>query len=176
MGVENLLAAFEQLIGMDGLVIAGEVQKGHEKYMAGLKQTVTGQLERGQITLRTEFIPDAEVELLLKAASVLVLPYYEIFQSGVLFMGYAFGLPLITTDVGSFRAEIAEGRTGYLCRPGDPADLARTIEAYFASDLYRDLGTTRQDIKKYAEVHHSGSAAAESTRDVYMDLMRRTQA
>ena len=105
-----------------------------------------------QIILRTQFIPDREMEVYLKAADVLVLPYKEIFQSGVLFLAYSFGLPVVATDVGSFREEIVEGQTGFLCRPGDPADLARTpSQRYFASELYRNLGAERQKIKDYAE-------------------------
>src|SRR2546430_12286650 len=52
--------------------------------------------------------------------SVLVLPYTRIFQSGVLFLGYSFGLPAIVADVGSLREEIIEGATGFVFTPCDP--------------------------------------------------------
>ena len=39
--------------------------------------------------------PDEETELYFKAADVLILPYTHVFQSGVLFLGYSFGLPAI---------------------------------------------------------------------------------
>src|ERR1700685_2870404 len=107
---------------------------------------IPSEIERGQIILKAQFIPDEDMEIYLKAADVMVLPYNEIFQSGVLFLSYAFGLPVIATDVGSFREEIVEGNTGFLCQPGDPAALAKTIDKYFASDLYRNLGARRQQI------------------------------
>ena len=91
------------------------------------------------------------MELYLKGADVLVLPYKEIFQSGVLFLAYSFGLPVVATDVGSFREEIVEGSTGFLCQPGDPAELAKAIETYFASDLFKNLKVRRQELKDYAE-------------------------
>jgi glycosyltransferase involved in cell wall biosynthesis len=112
------------------------------------------------------------MELYLKAADVLVLPYKEIFQSGVLFLAYSFGLPVVATDIGSFREEIIEGRTGFLCRPGDPIDMAQTIETYFSSDLYRDLSRRRQDIRDYAYSHHSWDAVGDLTRSVYVELLR----
>jgi glycosyltransferase involved in cell wall biosynthesis len=155
------------------LIIAGEVQKGNEKYLAEIQQVVRRELDRGQIILKIQFIPDEEMEVYLKAADVLVLPYNKIFQSGVLFLGYSFGLPVIATDVGSFREEIVEGETGFLCRPGDPSELARTIATYFASYLYRNLGTRRQQLKDYADVHHSWDAVAELTRNVYAELLGR---
>jgi glycosyltransferase involved in cell wall biosynthesis len=172
-GIEHLLKAFQKLAERDAdyrLIIAGEAEKGNEGYLNRIKHMIPSELERGQIILKAQFIPDGEMEVYLKAADVLVLPYNEIFQSGVLFLGYSFGLPVIATDVGSFREEIVEGETGFLCRPGDPADLAKTIASYFASPLYRDLGTRRQEIKDYADVHHSWHAVADLSRNVYANL------
>jgi D-inositol-3-phosphate glycosyltransferase len=172
-GIEHLLEAFQRLAEGDAnyrLIIAGEVQKENEGYLSQIKQMIPSELERGQIILKAQFIPDEEMELYLKAADVMVLPYNEIFQSGVLFLGYSFGLPLIATDVGSFREEIVEGRTGFLCRPCDPTDLAKAIEIYFGSDLYRDLDGTRKKIRNHANIHHSWTAVAELTRSAYVKL------
>jgi glycosyltransferase involved in cell wall biosynthesis len=172
-GIEHLLAAFQKLAERDAdyrLIIAGEVQKGNEGYLNQIKQMIPSEIERGQIILKTQFIPDEEMELYLKAADVMVLPYNSIFQSGVLFLGYSFGLPVIATDVGSFREEIVDGRTGFLCRPGDPTDLAKGIETYFGSDLYRSLDRTRREIRNHANIHHSWAAVAELTRNAYAKL------
>jgi glycosyltransferase involved in cell wall biosynthesis len=109
----------------------------------------------------------------LKAADVLVLPYKEIFQSGVLFLAYSFGLPVVATDVGSFREEIVEGQTGFLSKPGDPTEFAKAIEGYFASDLFKNLKDRRQEIKDYAGANHSWHAVAELTRNAYAALLGR---
>jgi D-inositol-3-phosphate glycosyltransferase len=178
-GVEHLLAAFKQLAARDStyrLIVAGEVQKGNETYLMTLKQSVVSELENGQILLRTEFIPDEEMEVYLKAADVLVLPYIEIFQSGVLFLGYSFGLPVIATDVGAFREEIVEGVTGYVCKAADPEDLAATLRIYFESDLYRSLDKQREKIRERAEIHHSWGAVAGLTRSIYAELLGRSVA
>jgi D-inositol-3-phosphate glycosyltransferase len=173
-GIEYLLAAFQTLVAADGqyrLIIAGEVQKGNEKYLESLMQAMPAEMEDGRVILKTQFIPDEDMEIYLKAADVLVLPYKDIFQSGVLFLGYSFGLPVIVTDVGSFREEVVEGKTGYLCKPGDPEDLAKTIETYFASELYRNLGTQRQVIMDHADTFHSWSAVADLTRKAYEGML-----
>jgi glycosyltransferase involved in cell wall biosynthesis len=175
-GIEHLLAAFRQLVTTHAnyrLIIAGEPKKGSEKYLDEIQQTISRDCNPGQVILKIQFIPDAEMELFLKAADVLVLPYNEIFQSGVLFLGYSFGLPVVATDVGSFREEIIEGRTGFLCRPGDPADLAKAIETYFASDLFKGLNNHRREIKDYAYANHSWGAVGELTRNVYEELLGR---
>jgi D-inositol-3-phosphate glycosyltransferase len=175
-GIEHLLAAFHLLADRHSyyrLIIAGEPKKGSEEYRHQIEQTVKTEFAPDQIILKIQFIPDVEMELYLKAADVLVLPYKEIFQSGVLFLAYSFGLPVVATDVGSFREEIVEGRTGFLCQPGDPAELAKAIETYFASDLYRSLKVRRQEIKDYADANHSWNAVADLTRNAYAELLGR---
>jgi D-inositol-3-phosphate glycosyltransferase len=175
-GIEHLLAAFHPLAANHSnyrLIIAGEPKKGSEEYRNEIEQTVNTEFTPGQIIMKMRFIPDDEMEVYLKAADVLILPYKEIFQSGVLFLAYSFGLPVVATDVGSFREEIVEGRTGFLCQPGDPAELAKAIETYFASDLYKNLKVRRQEIKDYADANHSWNAVADLTRNAYSELLGR---
>ena len=107
-----------------------------------------------------------------KAADVLALPYRHIYQSGVLFLGYSFGLPVIAADVGTLREDVIEGRTGFLCKPEDPVDLARAIETYFASDLFQSLHTWRKEIRQYAHERHSWDVVGHMTRNVYAELLR----
>ena len=175
-GIEHLLAAFQQLAKREAkyrLIIAGEPKKGSEDYLDEIREIANRDFGRREIIMKFQFIPDDQMELYLKAADVLVLPYKDIFQSGVLFLAYSYGLPVVAMDVGSFREEIVEGKTGFLCRPGDTADLARALETYFLSDIYRNLGTRRQEIKDYANRVHSWNAVADLTRTAYAEMVRR---
>jgi len=176
-GIEYLLNAFRLLLADEQanyrLLVAGEPKKGSEEYLHEIRQSVARDFKQGQVILRIQFIPDEEMELYLKGADVLVLPYKEIFQSGVLFLAYSFGLPVVATDVGSFREEIVEGSTGFLCKPGDPADLAKAIETYFASDLFKNLKVRRPELVEYANANHSWQAVAELTRSAYVKMLGR---
>jgi D-inositol-3-phosphate glycosyltransferase len=178
-GIEYLLDAFRLLLADEHanyrLIVAGEPMKGSEEYLHKIQQSIRRDFNQGQVILRIQFIPDDEMELYLKAADVLVLPYKEIFQSGVLFLAYSFGLPVVATDVGSFREEIVEGNTGFLCKPGESAELARAIERYFASDLYKNLKVRRSELKDYANANHSWHAVAELTRNAYSIMLGRNQ-
>jgi glycosyltransferase involved in cell wall biosynthesis len=176
-GIEYLLDAF-RLLSADKqanyrLIVAGEPKKGSEEYLHEIQQSVKRDFNEGQVILRIQFIPDEEMETYLKGADVLVLPYKEIFQSGVLFLAYSFGLPVVATDVGSFREEIVEGSTGFLSKPGDPAELAKAIETYFASDLFKSLKVRRQEIKDYANANHSWHAVAALTCNAYAKMLGR---
>lgn len=174
-GIEYLLAAFRELASKGSdykLVIAGEPKRGSEEYLREIQGILEKDFEPSQIISRIQFIPDADMEIYLKGADVLVLPYKDIFQSGVLFLAYSYGLPVVATDVGSFREEIVDGETGFLCQPGDTQDLARTLERYFASDLYRNLRTRRGEIREYAQRVHSWDAVAELTLKAYEQSLR----
>ena len=90
---------------------------------AEIQRAIERDVSRWRVLQRIGFIPDEETELYFKAADVLVLPYTRVYQSGVIVLGYTFGLPVIAADVGSLREEIVEGKTGFLCKPGDSIAL-----------------------------------------------------
>ena len=173
-GLEYLIAAFQRIVARRveyHLIIAGSLMKGCERYWDEIQQTISRSVNRGQIIQKIYHIPDEETELYFKAADVLILPYRHIFQSGVLVLGYGFGLPVVAADVGSLREDIIEGKTGFVCRPEDPVDLAKAIETYFSSDLYRGLNSRRQEIREYANERHSWNTVGQLTRKVYAELL-----
>jgi glycosyltransferase involved in cell wall biosynthesis len=173
-GLEHLVAAFPELSkkNMDlRIVIAGKVKKGHEDYWAKIQSVINTNGNATKVLQRIEHIPDEDVEVYFKAADVLVLPYNQIFQSGVPFLAYNFGLPVIATDVGSLREDILEGKTGYICKPQDPADLAERVKIFFESELFRQLERYRIEIQKFANDRYSWSRVAEITEMVYARLL-----
>jgi D-inositol-3-phosphate glycosyltransferase len=173
-GVEHLVAAFQRIAARDEnyrLIVAGEPKKGSEQYLRDIKQIIEGDASRAHIIQKIEFVPDEETELYFKAADVLVLPYTEVFQSGVLFLAYSFGLPVIATDVGSFRDDIVPGETGYLARSCSAEDLGNAIETYFKSELYESLDRRREEIRQFANARNSWNVVGEKTCKVYEELL-----
>jgi glycosyltransferase involved in cell wall biosynthesis len=173
-GLERLVPAFLKVAERNPeyrLIIAGQVRKGCEQYLQNVLQEVDAHPSRHQVIKKLHFVPDSETELYFKAADVVVLPYVEIFQSGVLFLAYSFGLPAVVSDIGSFRDDVVEGENGFLYDPQDPNSLARTIEKYFASNLYADLDKRREDIRAAALQAHSWETVGRITRGVYEQLL-----
>jgi D-inositol-3-phosphate glycosyltransferase len=173
-GLEYLIAAMSELAKEDkelGLIIAGRIKPGYASYWNAIQSEISRAGLEKRIIQHVRFIPEAEVELYFKAADAVVIPYVEIFQSGVPFLSYSFGLPVIATDVGSLRNDIIEAKTGFLCRAKDPADLARTIRTYFASDLYRNLEARRSQIREFANDRNSWTRVGEILEGVYRRLL-----
>jgi glycosyltransferase involved in cell wall biosynthesis len=172
-GLEYLVDALALWSGKDSdfrLIIAGK-PKGFAQYWEDVQAAIISKGLQERVIAKIEYIPDESVEVYFKAADVLVIPYTHVFQSGVLFLGYSFGLPVIATDVGSLREEIVEGETGFICRPEDSADLARAIEQYFGSALFAELEARRSSIRAFANDRYSWAKVARLTQAVYTRLL-----
>jgi glycosyltransferase involved in cell wall biosynthesis len=172
-GLEYLVDAFLELARKDAsyrLIIVGR-PKGEKEYWDGLQKKIAGSGFRERVIQKIEFVPDAATELYFKAADVLMLPYNHIFQSGVLFLGYSFGLPVIASDVGSFREEIILGQTGYIFAPRDTKGLIRNIEEFFGSELYKNLAVHRPEIQAFANDRYSWNKVTTITKAVYHRLL-----
>lgn len=173
-GLEYLIGAFRDIAQKRHdyrLVIAGRPDQC-DSYWRPVRSGLSREIESGLVLLRPDFIPDNEVEVYFKAADVLVLPYRDIYQSGVLFLAHSFGLPVLAADVGSLRDEIVEGETGFIVGPEDTDGLARAIEHYFESDLYANLSSRRQSIREFATERHSWDVVGRTTMEVYAGLLR----
>jgi D-inositol-3-phosphate glycosyltransferase len=174
-GLEYLTAAFQRLAPQHPdfrLIIAGW-PKYCDEYWAALRDSIGEDVRNGRVILRAEYIPDEETEVYFKAADVLVLPYRHIYQSGVLFLGYGFGVPVLAADVGALKDEIVEGETGFVFRAEDPADLVKTVEQYFCSDLFANLGAKRAEIQDFAKKRYSWDIVGQTTLNIYEHLARR---
>jgi glycosyltransferase involved in cell wall biosynthesis len=172
-GLEYLLAAFINLSKEDKhyrLLIVGK-PKGSGDYWEHISRTIAGSGVGDRIIKKIEYVPDEAIELYFKAADVLILPYTHVFQSGVLFLGYSFGLPAIVADVGSLQEEIVEGETGFAFNSEDSSDLASKIDSYFRSGLFNNLETRRRQIQDYANARYSWAQVANITLEVYSKLI-----
>jgi glycosyltransferase involved in cell wall biosynthesis len=116
--------------GIDVLLEAWREIADAELWIVGMpRMDVTQLRESAPSSVRwiSRFIPDEEVASYFRRADLVVLPYREIDQSGVLATALAFGAPLLLTAVGGFPEVAARGGAA-LVEPGDPAALADELQ------------------------------------------------
>ena len=77
------------------------------------------------------FITDDELPAYFRRADLVVLPYREIDQSGVLFTALAFGKPMLLSDVGGF-PEVADAGAARTFPAGDANALREAIRELIA--------------------------------------------
>jgi len=173
-GIETLIDAAALLVQKDPsiiLIVAGR-PKRQSDYISKLKTQAGKCLPEKNLMLRLHFIPENEVETYFSAADCIVLPYKRIFQSGVLFLAYRFGIPIIATDVGSFSVDIIDGKTGWICKPNDAEDMAAQLRKFFDSTLFHQRDGTRASIVEFAEKKYSWTNIGRQTYEVYTDLVK----
>lgn len=92
--------------------------------------------------INNRFISNHEVPKFFRRASVVVLPYIEASQSGVVAVAYAFGKPVVVTDVGSIPEVVDEGMTGFVIPPNNSKSLANAlIKILKDNELRKQMGT-----------------------------------
>lgn len=125
------------------LLVAGEYYSSPEPY---LKLINDNHLE-GFVELRTDFIPDNEVNLYFSASDMVVQPYKSATQSGVTQIGYHFNKPMLVTNVGGLSEIIQDGKIGYVVEP-DIQEIANALVDFYENDRVAEFETNIVEEKK----------------------------
>ncbi|MFW5995098.1 MAG: glycosyltransferase family 4 protein [Spirochaetia bacterium] len=105
-----------------------------------------------------------DVRPVIEEADCIVLPTaYREGTPRVLLEAAAMSRPIITTDIPGARDVVEDGRSGYLCRPRDPNDLADKLEEFLllASDQRRAMGEAG---RRHVETHYDENLVIEAYR------------
>ncbi len=166
-GLQHLIAA-EPLITRRvpdaRIVIAGEGEP-FEKYERMM-------VDKDHFIVHNHHIPDDQVARLFQEAAVVVLPYTEASQSGVLAIAYSFGKPVVATRVGGIPEVVDDGATGYLVDPADPPGLAAAIVTLLEDPQRRREMGQRALARARGEL--SWAAIARQTVHVYQEAVCRS--
>jgi glycosyltransferase involved in cell wall biosynthesis len=114
------------------LLVAGEFYEDEKQYREQIEKLDIGKL----LILRTEFIPDSEVQYYLCAADAVIQPYRNATQSGVTPLAYHFEKPMIVTNVGGLPSLVPDRKAGLVVEPVAAAIAAGIIEFYQLGENY----------------------------------------
>jgi len=126
--------------GIDVLLEAWRGIDDAELWVVGLPKMDIAPLQAAappNVRFVPRFVADAELPAYFRRADLVVLPYREIDQSGVLFTALAFGTPLLLSAVGGF-PEVAASGAAELVPPGDPAALHDALSRLLADPAARE--------------------------------------
>ncbi|MBT4979618.1 MAG: glycosyltransferase family 4 protein [Gemmatimonadetes bacterium] len=165
-GLDLLIAAMPEVLSACPkalLLVAGHVEVGNqEEYEAQIADLDLG--PEGLVQ-RYGYLSNEDMICYVRAADLVVLPYREIYQSGVVFLAYTFGRAVLATRVGSFPETVEEGRSGWLVEPEDVPGLSRAlVAALSAPDKLREAGDYARHL---ADTRYGWPDIARQTEKVY---------
>jgi glycosyltransferase involved in cell wall biosynthesis len=121
--------------------------------------------DESRFEIHNRFIANQEIPRFFRRASLVVLPYTEASQSGIIPIAYVFGKPVVVTDVGSIPEVVDEEKTGYIVPPNDPQKLAQAIIKVLKDPELRQTMGHNAAIKASTDL--SWEMVAQKTTEVY---------
>jgi alpha-maltose-1-phosphate synthase len=120
--------------------------------------------------VHNRYIAEEEIPVFFNRAKIIILPYIEATQSGIVPIAYAFKKPVVVTDVGSIPEVVDDGKTGFIIPPKDSELLAEAIIKLLKNDkLRKEMGENAYN-KMKEEL--SWDKIAEKTIEVYKDVIK----
>jgi len=163
-GIGVLLEAFKRIkdeVPDAKLILAGSGDIGpYKNLLAGLKD----------VEIVNRWIPDNEVAQYFQVADLVVVPYIDASQSGVIPLAYSFGLPVVASRIGGIPEQVDDGKTGFLVEPGNAEVLAEKCTFLLMNrELLKEMG--RRALEK-SKTELSWSRAANKLIEVVLELSR----
>ena len=128
-GLQYLIRAMPEVLRRIDctLLIAGEFYDPKEEYLSLIAELG---LEADTIVV-DQYIHNEEVSLYFCSSDVVILPYVDATQSGIVQIAYGLGVPVITTRVGGLPEAVEDGKTGLLVEKESSEELAKAIIDYY---------------------------------------------
>ena len=167
-GLEDLLDILEDILVDEKdlfLVVGG---KCYDATLESRLKEFSNKFKHNSL-VRTEYIPDEDIQILMNASDVGILPYREITTSGALLLYMSFRKPVIVPDLEPIK-ELLQG-SGIYYRQGDNKDLARVMLE--AKSGFYNLVKLSQEVFQISQKYQWDNIA-EKTVEFYNDLLSKT--
>ncbi|SHM41880.1 Glycosyltransferase involved in cell wall bisynthesis [Cyclobacterium lianum] len=115
-------------------------------------------------------LSNREIAELNESASLVVCPYLSASQSGVVMTSFAFGNPILATNVGALPEMVENNVTGMIIAPGNAADLSHAIVDLFQNQT--KLQYLRDNVlKRNEDSDNSWSSISRKTYRLYQRIL-----
>lgn len=137
-GLKHLLRAMPEIVSKlpdCKLLVVGAFSNDKEEYLNLIKEL---EIE-GQVYLKDTYTADNEVEKYFVASDLVVLPYEDATQSGIVQIAYGFDKPCLVTRVGGLPDVVTDQKTGYVVEPRNPHAIAEAVIDFFENNRYQEM-------------------------------------
>lgn len=145
-GLNYLIDAMPEILKRTDLklLVVGEFYDDENKYREQIRNL---KLE-DHIKVISDFVPDMNVRYFFSASDVVVLPYADATQSGIIQIAYHYDKPVIATDVGGLAEVVRNNETGFIIEPKNSKAVADAVIKFYESKLEAKFSKNAAEEKK----------------------------
>lgn len=130
-GLKFLLDAMPEIIKKHDvdLVIAGEFWQDKQDYIDKIGSLGIAK----NVKIFDDYIPDEEVGLYFAASDLVMLPYLDASQSGIVQIAIGALKPIVSTNVGAIDDFVDDKKTGYVIPPRNSKAIAKAVIDFYTN-------------------------------------------
>ncbi len=129
------------------LIVAGEYYSNEEKYKNLINELGISK----SLFLFNDFIPTSEVKNYFCASDVVILPYKDATQSGIVQIAMNFKKPVIAANVGGLAEVVLDNKTGYIIDKENEKQLADAIMKFYNENKESEfVNNIENELEKYS--------------------------
>jgi glycosyltransferase involved in cell wall biosynthesis len=119
-GLDIMVDAYKQIVG--------SMHRSIELYITGSGESCFSDYRKiPGLFIDNRWIPENEISDIFNKADLVITPYIEASQSGVIPTAYAAGLPVVATPVGGIKEQVWHKHTGIIADSVKSKDVAKAI-------------------------------------------------
>jgi len=126
------------------LLIAGEFWQDKQDYLNRIRNLRIGK----NVKIFDQYIPDEQVATYFSAADLVMLPYLDASQSGIIQIAIGALKPVVTTNVGAIDDFVDDKETGYIIPPKNPEAIAKAVVDFYGNRRQKEFEANIMKKKK----------------------------
>ena len=137
-GLKHLLRAMPKIVNKISdcrLMVVGDFGDDKDDYV----EIIESHNMNNFIFLKDSYTPDGEVEKYFAGSDLVVLPYEDATQSGIVQIAYGFEKPVLVTRVGGLPDVVTDMKTGYVVEPFNPDAIADKVIDFFENNRKEEM-------------------------------------
>ena len=164
-GIDTVVKAFKNLIKYKHatLLMAGKPARGYD--IEKVKKELKNEILKSKVILRDYFIEEDKVEYYYKASDIVLVPYDNVYESGVLRFAFSCGIPTIVSNVKEFAHSVKNGENCLVFKSGNAKDLVYKITILLNNPQLAEQ--IARNAKRFSDEKWDWAQIALETKNIY---------